>query len=707
MCTSIHPAGGDQRDQRRLTRGHQNRREEPTTPCTALPSRQEPLVTLRSLPRAAGRPPRIRFIPACAGNAAAAVRRATSTPVHPRVCGERPLGRLQGRQGQRFIPACAGNANAGGSGPHTRPVHPRVCGERNRQPSATGRGAGSSPRVRGTQPLGWPTATAARFIPACAGNAGWWVGDQTSRAVHPRVCGERPRGHDRACADAGSSPRVRGTRVPASLPVRAERFIPACAGNAPRAASATPCRPVHPRVCGERPIRETPARPSARFIPACAGNARSSPNRCRSNSVHPRVCGERWSAALHIEAAFGSSPRVRGTPACRCPSPRCFRFIPACAGNAEPTALCASISAVHPRVCGERVQVSESPDSRSGSSPRVRGTRQELHGVQLLERFIPACAGNAARRRWSPAPAPVHPRVCGERLTSVQNSLLTTGSSPRVRGTRRDEDRVDGLDRFIPACAGNARFSVTLRLLPAVHPRVCGERKRDNLLLSEKIGSSPRVRGTRGREVGGPHPVRFIPACAGNALHSGPLGRLAHGSSPRVRGTPAPSSSAMRFTRFIPACAGNACLASSRATMSTGSSPRVRGTPGELSFSVEGQSGSSPRVRGTRVVRGSGVVALRFIPACAGNASRARFGRRRAPVHPRVCGERDPAPPCTSCLPGSSPRVRGTLAAAAGTGARNRFIPACAGNASGMSPSIRRMPVHPRVCGERRESRVW
>ncbi len=71
----------------------------------------------------------------------------------------------------RFIPACAGNAGRPGGFLGSSPVHPRVCGERSCTIKITCRYPGSSPRVRGT-PRNRPAHILNhRFIPACAGNA--------------------------------------------------------------------------------------------------------------------------------------------------------------------------------------------------------------------------------------------------------------------------------------------------------------------------------------------------------------------------------------------------------------------------------------------------------------------------------------------------------------------------------------------------------
>ena len=151
----------------------------------------------------------------------------------------------------------------------------------------------------------------------------------------------------------------------------------------------------------------------------------------------------------------GSSPRVRGTETPANARHRWLRFIPACAGNSWNTALKPVFTAVHPRVCGEQFVRSSQRTTRSGSSPRVRGTAK---GFSTF---------------W--AVATVHPRVCGEQDTGVQRHRPLVGSSPRVRGTAHPHTSFDRGCRFIPACAGNSCARNACSASAAVHPRVCGE----------------------------------------------------------------------------------------------------------------------------------------------------------------------------------------------------------------------------------------
>ena len=154
---------------------------------------------------------------------------------------------------------------------------------------------------------------------------------------------------------------------------------------------------------------------SGRIIPAYAGNA-GRRGRCGYAAPdHPRVCGECYSAPMSCWCFHGSSPRMRGTLGAMLAAEVDHRIIPAYAGNADSSAPSPHRQTDHPRVCGERSSSAASSSRAIGSSPRMRGTRN-----QPLE----------------------------------QNSL--TGSSPRMRGTRAGPHHPRLGARIIPAYAGNA-----------------------------------------------------------------------------------------------------------------------------------------------------------------------------------------------------------------------------------------------------------
>ena len=211
----------------------------------------------------------------------------------------------------------------------------------------------------------------------------------------------------------------------------------------------------------------------------------------------------------------------------------------------------------HPRVCGERSKAGRAERWNYGSSPRVRGTLLCVPFGLIGYRIIPACAGNVSFPEWTSPGRTDHPRVCGERIRVYHWVVGCVGSSPRVRGTRGRPlpKRTD--ERIIPACAGNAPLVGCTERPGPDHPRVCGE---------------------RGRE-----------------LASGSKGG---GSSPRVRGTPPSPLNPATLTRIIPACAGNA-YGESATAMKTTDHPRVCGERVAMLPVVRVKHGSSPRVRGT------------------------------------------------------------------------------------------------------------
>src|SRR5690606_5412762 len=111
-------------------------------------------------------------------------------------------------------------------------------------------------------------------------------------------------------------------------------------------------------------------------------------------------------------------------------------------------------------------------------------------------RFIPAPAGNTTDAGRTPASLAVHPRTCGEHFIAERAVSTADGSSPHLRGTRKDFGRETCAKRFIPAPAGNTAPSGALLQSISVHPRTCGEHSRTNKQEQDQCGSSPHLRGT-------------------------------------------------------------------------------------------------------------------------------------------------------------------------------------------------------------------
>ncbi len=171
----------------------------------------------------------------------------------------------------------------------------------------------------------------------------------------------------------------------------------------------------------------------------------------------------------------------------------------------------------------------------SGSSPHGRGTQRGRTGSMGLSRFIPACAGNAWTGLLHGQDVPVHPRMRGERSSRSGPGVASHGSSLHARGTPLDGQPRFALTRFIPACAGNAVLRLSLQPWIPVHPRMRGERRPHRQPVEVHSGSSPHTRGTLEGQQMPLLIIRFIPACAGNAVlvTSAPLIVTVH---PRMRG---------------------------------------------------------------------------------------------------------------------------------------------------------------------------
>ena len=293
---------------------------------------------------------------------------------------------------------------------------------------------GSSPRGRGTDALSAPHTERDRFIPAWAGNRAPYRVAFARHTVHPRVGGEQGAAFWLKAWHAGSSPRGRGTVGLPRAPIGIARFIPAWAGNSATRGHHQGARSVHPRVGGEQ---------SAPF---------SSDNLSR-----------------------GSSPRGRGTGRHDRGDRPAHRFIPAWAGNRLASLPDSVRTAVHPRVGGEQRVGQPRHLRHSGSSPRGRGTEvPDAHRHGKL-RFIPAWAGNRPASWLDGLERAVHPRVGGEQQRQPKRRRAPVGSSPRGRGTDFSAKLSALLDRFIPAWAGNRRDARVAAAVPEVHPRVGGE----------------------------------------------------------------------------------------------------------------------------------------------------------------------------------------------------------------------------------------
>ena len=504
----------------------------------------------------AGRIPSHGIIPAYAGNTKHGDDGCANDRDHPRVCGEhgqryelryavqgsspRMRGTPSGVVGFVYkagiIPAYAGNTFSRFLGMPDGWDHPRVCGEHLTGNPYLLMVQGSSPRMRGTLGFSVTNTNDAGIIPAYAGNT--WRPSSNLRCVrdHPRVCGEHEAFGTSASKAQGSSPRMRGTLV-ARIPEEIRGWIiPAYAGNTSLPKVFAMLTRDHPRVCGEHPIMiavqvlSPGSSPRMRgtlgfaivlpsifgIIPAYAGNTCLRCCKTRKTRDHPRVCGEHSPCAVACASCLGSSPRMRGTLIKRVPSVLNIGIIPAYAGNTRLSVGVHGVLGDHPRVCGEHAIINGTLILSKGSSPRMRGTPENVSRGNLVQGIIPAYAGNTVAVPKCYVTIGDHPRVCGEHKAYFDRLDGIEGSSPRMRGTPQSLGHLRCVSGIIPAYAGNTRRETRCMALRRDHPRVCGEHMASQLRFALCSGSSPRMRGTHRYQGWRDDGEGIIPAYAGN-----------------------------------------------------------------------------------------------------------------------------------------------------------------------------------------------
>ena len=340
-----------------------------------------------------------RSIPARAGETKIYRRQNPGPGVHPRACGGNCRPPARHLQPRGSIPARAGETLWELVNGCDCQVHPRACGGNRAIRLATGNGNGPSPRVRGKL-VNVPGGDAdQRSIPARAGETGPRRSPASRSAVHPRACGGNV--GTAACVHLarGPSPRVRGKRVLVLGIHYCTTVHPrACGGNYYRSHPRIWITGPSPRVRG-KPRPSSNAKPSVRSIPARAGETAAQTRKHAGRTVHPRACGGNCVMLLLSTTESGPSPRVRGKLSrSRSPSSRA-RSIPARAGETRSATICGIARPVHPRACGGNTGLTPTQLRYIGPSPRVRGKLFWIAFLVGLDRSIPARAGETPNKK--------------------------------------------------------------------------------------------------------------------------------------------------------------------------------------------------------------------------------------------------------------------------------------------------------------------
>ena len=231
------------------------------------------------------------------------------------------------------------------------------------------------------------------------------------------------------------------------------------------------------------------------------------------------MCGEHRSIVGIGVACQGSSPHVRGARRPRQPGIRPNGIIPACAGSTQVRLRRRPWTEDHPRMCGEHRSGFNALFFLTGSSPHVRGARKDSPLRRCHSGIIPACAGSTLSGCRLSRYSRDHPRMCGEHFSGHDKESCKWGSSPHVRGALTIQRPQFASLGIIPACAGSTLTLAVSRSRARDHPRMCGEHMPSSRPAGFPAGSSPHVRGALHHSALCLPLVGIIPACAGSTCY--------------------------------------------------------------------------------------------------------------------------------------------------------------------------------------------
>ena len=237
-----------------------------------------------------------------------------------------------------------------------------------------------------------------------------------SRAGFPRGCGAHLNFCCRSSGLQGSPPRVRGSQYGRHQSTHAPGIIPAGAGL------------TH--------IQQTSGRRGRDHPRGCGAHSRRSDKMGRLSGSSPRMRGSPYTPGRHPPA--GSSPRMRGSQLRVLQLHGQAGIIPADAGLTQFSIISVLLPRDHPRGCGAHTRTSARNSTQWGSSPRVRGSHSRAVRALAYVGIIPAGAGLTLLSCFLCAYPWDHPRGCGAHQARRAMLWQFMGSSPRVRGSRED-----------------------------------------------------------------------------------------------------------------------------------------------------------------------------------------------------------------------------------------------------------------------------
>ena len=205
--------------------------------------------------------------------------------------------------------------------------------------------------------------------------------------------------------------------------------------------------------------------------------------------------GEKVIQQLRQMRGWGSPPHARGK----------VRIIPYSCGREGITPACAGKSGCwntgccwnwdHPRMRGEKSKNLFFSQCRMGSPPHARGKESTTACSVAPTRITPACAGKRCLNSKARMDGWDHPRMRGEKDKDDMQLYAAKGSPPHARGKVPQTDLEVKCIGITPACAGKSPHRFRRRRSDRDHPRMRGEKSKEYFLLMDSKGSPPHARG--------------------------------------------------------------------------------------------------------------------------------------------------------------------------------------------------------------------
>ena len=298
--------------------------------------------------------------------------------------------------------------------------------------------------------------------------------DKRAWRDHPRLCGEKRCTGNFSGHDDGSPPPMRGKVKPFLCPLCHKGITPAYAGKSLFTFRKVMRLRDHPRLCGEKysvyflplygigsppPMRgkvivDPVAETTSRITPAYAGKSVASAYTLRSSWDHPRLCGEKTIKICLTLWKTGSPPPMRGKASPTRKLSRLLRITPAYAGKRQFSAFPLKFVWDHPRLCGEKLSDTMSSLFTLGSPPPMRGKAFLVCQCDYSTGITPAYAGKSLIPVFFGGRFEDHPRLCGEKTSSIWTKSMMRGSPPPMRGKGTLFEQREQMQRITPAYAG-------------------------------------------------------------------------------------------------------------------------------------------------------------------------------------------------------------------------------------------------------------